>query len=254
MARIRTIKPEICTSEQIVECSTNARLLFVLMWCFCDDAGRHPASIRRLKMEVFPGDDFDLGAMQSMIDELLNQRLLLEYEYDGKRFWQVTGWKHQKIDRPNYKYGPLTPDGKPAKFDECSTNARRVDSEQSPPEGKGMEGSLNNAANESPREKPKPPNEYSEAFEEWWKAYPANSKGRKRGKKKCYGLWRRVPVDDRHDCLTAAKNYAKEENEFVKDPERFLASDFWRDYIEAAEAVAKGPKVATAEDLEAWNG
>jgi hypothetical protein len=44
MARHRVVKPEFFTNEQVVECSTNARLLFVGMWCFCDDGGVHPAS------------------------------------------------------------------------------------------------------------------------------------------------------------------------------------------------------------------
>ena len=57
MARIRTIKPEFWTSDQVVECSFAARLLFIGMWNFCDDYGVHPASLRKLKMEIFPGDD-----------------------------------------------------------------------------------------------------------------------------------------------------------------------------------------------------
>src|SRR5690606_1712930 len=113
MARIRTIKPEFCTSEQIVECSTSARLLFVLMWCFCDDAGRHLANIKRLKMEVFPGDPFTDDQIRSFVDELIRAGLLVEYEYESTCFWQVTGWKHQRIERPTYKYGPLDRNGCP---------------------------------------------------------------------------------------------------------------------------------------------
>lgn len=140
MARIRTIKPEFCTSEQIVECSTNARLLFVCMWCFCDDAGRHPANAKRLKMEVFPGDAFTDAEIQAMVSELLKAGLLSEYKHDNLAFWQVTGWKkHQKIDRPSYKYPPFDNEGRPAESDECSTSIRRVLDEHSPPEGNGRE-------------------------------------------------------------------------------------------------------------------
>lgn len=132
MARIRTIKPEFFTSQQIAECSTNARLLFVGMWCFCDDQGVHPASCKRLKMEVFPGDDFRTSDIELMVAELLAVGLIEEFESDGERFWFVTGWaRHQKIDRPNRKY--------PCPFDDHSTNDRRMVDEQSPPEGKGKE-------------------------------------------------------------------------------------------------------------------
>lgn len=132
MARIRTIKPEFWTSEQVSACSHSARLLFVGLWTFCDDAGVHPASVRRLKMQVFPGDSFDDSEMQKLIDELIAADLLDTFDADGKTWWHVTGWlRHQKIDRPNYKY-PSPPDRR--QFDERSTNDRRTVVEQLPPE------------------------------------------------------------------------------------------------------------------------
>lgn len=131
MARIRTIKPEFCTSDQLVECSTNARLMFATMWCFFDDGGNHPAHPKRLKMEIFPADDFTPADIQAMMDELITQGLVVEYEAEGQLYWHVTGWdKHQKIDRPNPKY---------PKFDESSTIIRRTFDDHSPPEGKGRE-------------------------------------------------------------------------------------------------------------------
>lgn len=168
MARIRTIKPEFCTSEQIVECSTNARLLFLCMFCFCDDAGRHPANTKRLKMEVFPGDNFADSDIRSWVDELLSVGLLAEYTYEKSIFWQVTGWKkHQKIDRPSYKYPPFGSDGQPIEFDERSTSIRRTLDDHSLPEGngeesKGMEGNTNTGASLSvslERKTPKAPKE-----------------------------------------------------------------------------------------------
>lgn len=141
MARIRTIKPEFCTSEQVAECSTNARLLFVCMWMFCDDAGRHPANCKRLKMEVFPGDSFTDKQIKELVAELIRVGLLSEYKHENAMFWQVTGWKkHQRIDRPSYKYGPFLSNGEPRDIDEHSTNDLRVIDEHSPPEGNGKEG------------------------------------------------------------------------------------------------------------------
>ena len=143
MARIRTIKPEFCTSEQVAECSPNARLLFVCMWMFCDDAGRHPANCKRLKMEVFPGDPFTDKQIKEFVAELIRVGLLSEYTHENTMFWQVTGWKkHQKIEKPSYKYGPLDNLGMPVFFDDESSNGRRVVDDSSPPEGNGMEGSL----------------------------------------------------------------------------------------------------------------
>jgi len=104
MARIRSIKPEFWTSEQVVECSIEARLLFIGLWNFCDDAGIHPASCKRIKMEVFPADDIDSASIRRMLDELSLNGLIVEYQADGKDYLQITGWHHQKIDRPTYRY------------------------------------------------------------------------------------------------------------------------------------------------------
>ncbi len=109
MARIRTVKPEFWTSEQIVECSVAARLLFIGLWCFCDDSGIHPASMKRLKMEVYPSDDFTVQDVSTMVHELIDHGLLEEYMVNDQPYWRVTGWHHQRIDQPNFKF-PL-PDG-----------------------------------------------------------------------------------------------------------------------------------------------
>jgi len=138
MARIRTIKPDFWTSEQVVECSVDARLLFIGIWNFADDAGIHPASVKRLKMEVFPGDDYLSENIRRMVDELIDNGLIIEYEVENKRYWQVTGWVHQKIDKATYKY--------PNSDGVIETTIRRTVAERSPPEGKGREGKGSNTS------------------------------------------------------------------------------------------------------------
>lgn len=110
MARIRTIKPEFWTSEQVVNCSIPARLLFIGMWNFADDSGVLPASVQRLKMQVLPGDDVSLESVREMMKELVNNGLVREYDVNGKVYWQITGFVyHQRIDQPTHRH-PL-PDG-----------------------------------------------------------------------------------------------------------------------------------------------
>lgn len=133
MARIRTIKPEFWTSEQIAECDPLTRLLFIGALNFCDDSGVHPASAKRLKMEIFPSDDIASTSIRGMLDELSSNNLIELYKVEDKEYFIVTGWeKHQRIDRPTYKY-PLQ-DG-----DIPKTCRRHVD-ERSPPERNGKEG------------------------------------------------------------------------------------------------------------------
>lgn len=129
MPRIRTVKPEFFTSEQVAACSRDARLLFIGLWNFCDDGGVHPASAKRVKMEVFPGDDVNVELVETWIRELISNGLLEEYSVEGKKYWHVISWKnHQKIDKPNYRH-PKPEDA--TKFDEHSTNSRRLSDEDS---------------------------------------------------------------------------------------------------------------------------
>jgi hypothetical protein len=104
MARIRTVKPEFWTSEQVTSCSRDARLLFIGMWNFSDDAGVHPKSFKRLKMEVFPGDDCTVNDIEVWVRELIKVGLVKEYEAENRWFWLVTGWNHQRIDKPTYRF------------------------------------------------------------------------------------------------------------------------------------------------------
>lgn len=150
MARIRTIKPEFWTSEQVVECSPTARLLFIGLWNFCDDGGVHPASVKRIKMEVFPADQMDDEEVKTLLRELIDAGLLLHYEAEDKEYYQVTGWKHQKIDKPNFRYP--------------SSNGSRMVVDPSPTAHprKGREGK---GRDNTP---PKPPKGGDDAFEVWW--------------------------------------------------------------------------------------
>lgn len=131
MARIRSIKPEFWSSEQVMECSPMARLLFIGLWNFCDDGGNHVASAKTVKAEIFPGDDISSTDVQGMLDELSSNSLIAFYTNGDKQYLHVTGWKkHQKIDRPTYKHPAF------------SNDDRRGLDESSPPgvEGSGEEG------------------------------------------------------------------------------------------------------------------
>ena len=109
MARIRTVKPEFWTAEQVLECSPLARLLFIGMWNFCDDKGVHPASYKTLKAEVMPADDITVAEVKALIEELKKNELLGEFISDNRKWWYVTGWNHQLINRPTPSRYPSPP-------------------------------------------------------------------------------------------------------------------------------------------------
>ena len=104
MARIRTIKPEFWTSDQVVSVSPLARLLFIGLWNFADDQGVHPASPLRIKLQIFPGDNIKEEKIKELLKELLKNNLLTIYEAEGKPYFFITGWHHQKIAKKTAKY------------------------------------------------------------------------------------------------------------------------------------------------------
>lgn len=179
MPRIRTIKPEFWISEQVTGCCVHARLLFIGLLNFCDDHGVHPAEARRLKMEVFPGDPVGIKKITRWVDELINAGLLQEFEAQGRRYWFVTGWKHQRIDKSKaiYKY-PLPPDSCPKGVedpatrgparDEPSTTRSPISAEEGITDSKGKEGSGIGEYGKGEE----CGNPYPEDFERTWSKYP----------------------------------------------------------------------------------
>lgn len=150
--KIRTIKPDFFASADATAVSRDARLLWIGLWVFGDDAGRIKASVREIKNRVFPGDD-DLGLpdVAALLDELVRAGRLVAYEADGDRFVVTPNFrKHQRIDKrfESVRY-PAPPDhavdtssarsdhhvdttGTPREHDESTTGPPREHDEDSP--------------------------------------------------------------------------------------------------------------------------
>ena len=73
-------------------------------------------------------------------------------------------------------------------------------------------------------------------FDEFWSVYPQRN-GRKVGKQAALKLFVKLDLDDRRAAWRAARNYAAaaEQGTFVRDAQRFLKDDYWRDWLEAAQ-------------------
>ncbi|BBS32788.1 TPA: hypothetical protein QH575_004817 [Enterobacter kobei] len=146
MARIRTIKPEFWTDEKIVECSFEARLMFIGMFNFADDKGNLVRSPKRIKMQIFPADMIDC---EPLIKELRVAGLISEYSVSGVEYIHIDGFsKHQKINRPsattiptpedvadnsrkpapNYMYGSVSDVDKQTHYSNTSNGASTEDS------------------------------------------------------------------------------------------------------------------------------
>lgn len=137
MARIRTIKPDFFTSEDIVGISPLARLLYIATWLEADREGRFVWRPKTLKLRYLPGDQCDIDGLA---DELVAARLVVPYVIDGQTFAEIpTFAKHQVIN--NRESASTIP---PRVTDASGTREPRVTDASVTPlmgkEGKGKEG------------------------------------------------------------------------------------------------------------------
>ena len=93
MARIRTVKPEFFTSDDICSLSMAARLLYIGVWCEADREGRMEWKPRSLKRRYLPDDNIDIDAL---CDELIAAGLVVLYG-DSLAYIPTFG-KHQHIN------------------------------------------------------------------------------------------------------------------------------------------------------------
>lgn len=99
MARIRTVKPEFWTDEKVVELGPWARLLFLGMLNFSDDAGRMVHSPRRIKMQILPADSVSIPELLKELDAM---GFVQFYAVKGVEYLQIVNFnKHQKINHPS---------------------------------------------------------------------------------------------------------------------------------------------------------
>lgn len=109
--RIRSIKPEILDDERTAALSHGAWRLFVSLWLLADDYGNFRAVPRQIGGAVFWGrDDSDAEAW---LDELIASELIKTYMVKGQRYAHISGWHHQRVDKPGKPLcpGPELADG-----------------------------------------------------------------------------------------------------------------------------------------------
>jgi hypothetical protein len=136
MARIRTIKPDFFSSEDITLLTPLARLFYVSLWCESDKEGRFEFKPGTLKNRYFPADKADIN---KLMDELLDGGLVKLYQPEG---YPVLGVvcsfkKHQVIN--NRESESVLP---PFSADAALTRESGVKAEgrKEGKEGRGKEG------------------------------------------------------------------------------------------------------------------
>jgi hypothetical protein len=146
MARIRTIKPEFFTSEDIVSLTPLARVFYIALWCEADREGRLDWKPGTLKMRYLPGDDCNV---KDLAGELISAGLIVLYEVNGKQYAEVPTFKtHQVI---NNRESEST---RPSRNFDASARVKAEGKEGREEEGKGKEGEGNAEANASGADAP----------------------------------------------------------------------------------------------------
>ena len=80
-------------------------------------------------MEVFPADPITIEEIDAMLGELVAQGLIRRYTANGADYFVVTGWHHQRIEKPRYNY-PRPPSAQ--EVNDKSANGRRQVADKSP--------------------------------------------------------------------------------------------------------------------------
>jgi hypothetical protein len=219
MARIRTIKPEFFTSEDIVKLTPFARLLYVALWCEADKEGRLVWKPATFKLRYLPGDAVDIDGL---CKELLEAGLVALY---GNGYAHIPTFKaHQHIN-PRESVSQLPdPDASSTRRHASGTRQARDSDAQGGREGKGKEG--NDSSTRADR------------FDEFWTAWPKND--RKQDKGKCRDKWGKADLDEIADAILAdvrAKCATRKWQEgFIEAPEVYINNRRWEDAAGGAAA------------------
>lgn len=161
MARIRSIKPDFFTSEDVVSLHPLARILFIATWCEADREGRMRWRPMTLKMRYLPADNCDI---EELCGQLIRQKLIVLYEVTGVTYAYIpTFTTHQVINnREAASKLPPPPVAVPssADGDACGTRDPRVGHAPGTPlpgrEGKGKEGEGKERGGEARAPEPTP--------------------------------------------------------------------------------------------------
>lgn len=257
MARIRTIKPEFWTDERLSALPEATHLLAAALLNHSDDEGYFNANHALIKAACSPIREPSVTIPESLERLAGVGYLSFGAGSDGRHYGRIVNFhKHQKVNRPSPSrikplvtsftgsrngQGPLT---EPSLAEQGTGN--REQGTICGDDATASEGSENGSGT-APC--------YPQAFEEFWLAYPTRG-GRKRGKGTCLGIWRQaIRAADRRSLVEAAKHYAASDEStrgYARDPQRFLAKDWWRDWVPAAvDGASTRPAPIVAPPIQA---
>lgn len=263
--RIRSIKPEFWRSESVNRLSREVRLLFIGLWSYVDDNGVGINDYRQIAADLFPLDD-DPTEVREFVREglarLSREGRITCYHVSGKPYLYITGWEHQRIDKPGKpRYPKPDADGATPLASEnadvretLATSSRECRESLAP--GTGEQGNRGTVLERTPSSlahlpasdvqpgTPEPAKRpkgetYTAEFEAWWAHYPRKADKFKASKAftTARKAWPLAMITD------GVKRYAVEvqgkEADHIKHGATWLTNRCWENYTPVAPGDAR---------------
>lgn len=111
MPRIRYLKPEFFSDEDLAELPFQTRIFYQGLWCFADKAGRLEYRPKYLKAMIFPYDKVDPEKEIELLGKPKRSGapFVQLYEVDGQGFIQILSWDRHQSPHHTEKESILPP-------------------------------------------------------------------------------------------------------------------------------------------------
>lgn len=107
--RIRSVHPDICTSEVMAGLPADLERTFVRLWTHCDDEGRCVDNALLIKAAIYPlHEEVSADVLDDDLGSLSRAGLIVRYKVDGRRYLAICSWEeyqHPQRGRES-KYPP----------------------------------------------------------------------------------------------------------------------------------------------------
>lgn len=228
MARIRSIKPEIRTSEKVNAWPVEVRYFWIMLWGYVDDHGRGRDNPKLIVADTYPLDDeVSHKDVERWLRILERDGVIHRYKVDEKPYLLVLNWsEHQKPSHPARSVIP-EPETVPDKGREGFCNPpegfARTSANGSPEQRAGSreQGAEEQGAEPAARDT-------DAGFEEAYDAYPL-----KRDRKKARAAYIKALKDASHEViLEGIHRYRDDPNrdpKYTKHPATWFNGGCWDD-------------------------
>lgn len=206
--RSRNIKPGFFQNEYLVELDPQTRLLFIGLWLMADREGRLEDRPKKVKMQVFPADPWDIDPM---LDQLAGKRMIVRYEVDSARYIEIPSWSKHQNPHVNERASTI-----PAPCENSTNPADSLIPDSLIPEkDKGQRPSVLTTSK----------------FDDFWETYP-----KKRKKKRAREIWRSKKLNALAEHIIEDVELRKTKDErwtqgYIPDPTTYLNQERWEDEL-----------------------